>query len=74
MKWNDIIKNIYIGFIAIFEFIVDILITLITIYILNSFFDESLIITIISYIILVSGLTYGINDIIETYKRDKNGN
>lgn len=71
MNWKNIIRNTYIGFVAIFEFIVDILITLITIYILNSFFNESLIITIISYIILVSGLTYGINDIIETYQRNK---
>ena len=73
MKYNNVIKIIYSTFLGIFEFIVDILITLLTIYAINVLFDKSLIITIISYIILASGLTYGINDIIEKYKENKNG-
>ena len=74
MKYNNIIKNIYSALLGIFEFIVDMLITLLTIYTVNTFFDKSLVITIISYIILASGLTYGINDIIEKYRENKNGN
>lgn len=74
MKFNNIIKIIYSTFLGIFEFIVDLAITLLIIYIINTIFDKSLVITIISYIILVSGLTYGINDIIEKYKENKNGN
>lgn len=74
MKYNNIIKNIYSALLGIFEFIVDMLITLLTIYAVNTFFDKSLVITIISYIILASGLTYGINDIIEKYLENKNGN
>lgn len=74
MKYNNIIKIIYATFLGIFEFIVDILITILTIYAINTLFDKSLVITIISYIILVSGLTYGINDIIEKYRENKNGN
>jgi len=74
MKYNNIIRIIYSTFLGIFEFIVDLLITLLTIYIINSLFDKSLIVTIISYIILISGLTYGINDLIEKYKENKNGN
>lgn len=74
MKYNNIIKNIYSALLGIFEFIVDMLITLLTIYAVNTFFDKSLVITIISYIILASGLTYGINDIIEKYRENKNGN
>ena len=73
MKYNNIIKIIYSTFLGIFEFIVDLLITLLTVYIINTVFDKSLVITIISYIILISGLTYGINDIIEKYKENKNG-
>lgn len=74
MKYNNIIKIIYATFLGIFEFIVDILITILTIYAINTLFDKSLVITIISYIILASGLTYGINDIIEKYRENKNGN
>ena len=73
MKFNNIIKIIYSTFLGIFEFIVDLAITLLIIYIINTVFDKSLVITIISYIIFVSGLTYGINDIIEKYKENKNG-
>ena len=73
MNINNILKNIYNGFIAIFEFIIDISITLIIIYILNQLFEKHLIITILSYIILISGITYGINDIIEIYRNNKNG-
>ena len=74
MKYNNIIKIIYAAFLGIFEFMVDILITILTIYAINTLFDKSLVITIISYIILASGLTYGINDIIEKYRENKNGN
>jgi len=73
MKFNNIIKIIYSIFLGIFEFIVDLAITLLIIYIINFVFDKSLVITIISYIIFVSGLTYGINDIIEKYRENKNG-
>ena len=73
MKYERVIKIIYAILLGTFEFIVDMLITLLTIYAINTLFEKTLVITIISYIILASGLTYGINDIIEKYQENKNG-
>ena len=57
------IKIIYRFILGLFEFITDILITILAIYILNIIFLPSIYIKVLSYIILLIGLTYGINDI-----------
>ena len=62
------IKTIYRFILGLFEFIVDILITILAIYILNIVFLPSTYIKIVSYIILLIGLTYGINDIYNLIK------
>jgi len=62
------IKIIYRFILGLFEFIVDILITILAIYILNIVFLPSTYIKIVSYIILLIGLTYGINDIYNLIK------
>ena len=62
------IKTIYRFILGLFEFIVDILITILEIYILNIVFLPSTYIKIVSYIILLIGLTYGINDIYNLIK------
>ena len=67
------IKIIYRFILGLFEFITDILITILAIYILNIIFLPSIYIKVLSYIILLIGLTYGINDIynIMNKKNDK---
>ena len=69
-----IIKFLYIGFLSLFEFIVDILICILAVYILNICFEPCTTIKIINYIILFTGLVYGINDIFETYRKNNNDN
>ena len=62
------IKIIYRFILGLFEFITDILITILAIYILNIIFLPSIYIKVLSYIILLIGLTYGINDIYNLIK------
>lgn len=57
------IKKIYRFILGLFEFIVDLLITVLAIYILNTIFYPSIYIKCLSYFILLIGLTYGFNDI-----------
>lgn len=67
------IKKIYRFILGLFEFIVDLLITILAIYILNIIFYPSIYIKCLSYFILLIGLTYGFNDIYNIMNKE-NGN
>lgn len=67
---NKILNILYIIFLSLFEFIIDIMIVLLSIYFIYIIFGFNIITHIISLIICISGFTYGFNDLINTYKEN----
>ena len=57
---------------GLFEFLIDIFIALIIIYITNLFFNLNIYLWIYNIIVLILGLTCGFNDLIQNYKKINN--
>ena len=71
---NNILDILYKSCLAFFEFVIDIMIVLLSVYFIYIFFGYNIITNIISLIICISGFTYGFNDMINCYKENKNNN
>lgn len=66
-----ILEIIYKGALALFEFIIDLLIIFISVVILKGIFGDNIYVNAIVLLIVFCGLVYGIKDAIEAYKENK---
>lgn len=57
---------------GLFEFLIDVFIALVIIYITNLFFNLNIYLWIYNIIVLILGLTCGFNDLIQNYKKMNN--
>ena len=56
---------------GLFEFLIDVFIALVIIYITNLFFTLNIYLWIYNILVLILGLTCGFNDLIQNYKKIK---
>ena len=66
-----ILEIIYKGALALFEFIIDLLIIFISVVILKGIFGDNIYVNSIILLIVFCGLVYGIHDAIEVYNENK---
>ena len=69
---KKILNIVYIISLSIFEFIIDLLIIFLSVIILIGIFNENIYVNSIILLIVLCGLIYGVNDIIEVYNENKN--
>ena len=68
---RNILDVIYRGALAIFEFVVDLLIIFVSIVILKGLFGDNIYVNSLILLISFCGLVYGLHDAIEVYNENK---
>ena len=68
---RNILDVIYRGALAIFEFVIDLLIIFVSIVILKGLFGDNIYVNSLILLISFCGLVYGLHDAIEVYNENK---